>query len=384
MIEVSGTGSVTGDTAAMQDALSQGGRILLDDHLQVTTPLRFTERTHLTIGPHGALERAGSPGLIRNRWPDDNFPGYSGRGDLLIDGPGVLDMAGDKTGDTALAASAITLAHAENVTVRDITIRNVPGAHGFDLLGCRNVTIDNVTFEGYLANPADPQPRESIQIDGCYKLESGDCAPADSTFCDDVVVRGCRFQASDVLPAPQRAVGSHGWADKVTGHEPRHIKVIDNTMDGCTDSAIYAWKWFESIIARNIILTPGKNGIVVQSLGRDVDVEHNQIFDAGNSGIWVNDSCDNIAIHGNRIIGASAAVNNTHYGIRISSNCVTCVITDNRVRRRGAGANDAKYGLSIADGSKMYRHGNHLIWSGVTGSLQDLSTSPTTSAADAL
>jgi hypothetical protein len=375
---------ITDDTAALQATLDQGGHIYLPagTYRIAGTPLRTSWRTRLTLAPDATIVRAGAPGLIRNRHPDDDYPGYSGRGDILIEG-GVWDMAGAAEGDTSLPASAMTWAHATGITVRDTVIRDVPGGHGMDLLGVQNVHIERVTFEGFAPKPGDTQPRESIQIDGCYSTISGDCEPIDATPCDDVTVRDCRFQASALLPAPERAVGSHGYANLVTGNEPRRIKVLDCTMDGCTDSAIYAWKWFESIISRNTIISPGKNGIVVQALGRDVDVEHNQIYDPGHSGVWVTDACDNIAVHGNRIIGASRAANNTHYGIRVSGGCTTCMVTDNRVRRRGDGI-DARYGLSFGDGLRMYHHGNHLIWSGVTGSLQDLSTSPTTSAGDAL
>lgn len=386
MITLSAAGDgVTDDTAALQTVLDTGGHIYVPagTYRIAGTPLRIRERTRLELAPDATVLRAAGAGLIRNRQPGDTFGGYSGRGELLIEG-GVWDMNAPAGGDMALPASAMTWAHAAGITVRDTVIRDVPGGHGMDLLGVRGVRIERVTFEGFAAKPGDTQPRESIQVDGCYSTVSGDCEPIDATPCDDVTVFGCRFQASALLPAPERAVGSHGYANLVTGHEPRRVRVIDCVMDGCTDSAIYAWKWQDSIISRNTIIAPGRNGIVVQSLGRDVDVEHNQIYDAGHSGIWINDACDNVAVHGNRVIGASAAANNTHYGIRVSGSCSTCVVTDNRVRRRGAGANDAKYGLSFADGQRMYHHGNHLIWSGVTGSLQDLSATPTTSATDAL
>jgi hypothetical protein len=375
---------VTDDTAAVQDVLDTGGHIYVPGgvYLVAGTPLRIGARTRLTLAPDAVILRGGPAGLIRNRQPDDAYGGYSGRGGILIEG-GTWDMRGGAGGDLSLMASAMTLTHAEGITVRDTRIVDVPGAHGLDLIGVRGARIEDVTFAGYHADPADSQPRESIQIDGALAAYSGDCAPYDGTPCDDVRITGCRFEQSGTLPAPQRAVGSHGYAADITGHEPRHITVADCTIDGVTDSGVYAWHWRESIIARCIITGPGRNGIVVQAGASDIDVEHNQVYDPGHSGVWINDTCDNIAVHGNRLVGSSRAANNVHYGIRVSGGCTTCVITDNRVRRRGDGT-DARYGLSIADGQRMYHHGNHLTWSGVTGSLQDLSTAPVTNPADAL
>jgi hypothetical protein len=376
---------VTDDAAAVQAALDQGGHVYFPGgtYRIVGQPLRIKERTRLELAPDATIMNATTTHLLRNRWPDDNFPSYSGRGQILVEG-GTWDMQATAGGAIATTpATALMFAHADQLTIRDTRVLNVVGAHGIDLMGCRGVRITDVTFAGFLALANDTQPREAIQIDGCYAPQSGDCAPIDATPNDDVLICGCRFQASADLPAPQRAVGSHGYADLVTGHEPRHIRVVDCTMDGCTDNAIHAWHWYESQIRGNTVIRAGKNGIVVQSGCRDVDVQGNQVYDSAQSGIWVNDTCDNIAVRGNRVIGSSRSADNTHYGIRVSSGCSTCTVVANAVRRRGGGVPDAKFGLSFGDGQRMLHFGNLLIWSGVTGALQDLSTSPITSAADA-
>lgn len=376
---------VTDDTAALQAALDQGGHIYVPGgtYLVANTPLRLVARTRLELAPDAVIVRGSSPGLIRNRHPTDDFGGYSGRGQILIEG-GTWDMAGAGTGDVALPASAMTFAHGDNIKVRDTIIRDVPGAHGIDCIGNRNVRITDVTFTGYRADPADTQPRESIQIDGTYGSYSGDALPADKTPCDDVLIRGCRFQASDLLPAPQRAVGSHGYTADVTGYEHRNIRVFDCAIEGVTEDGIWAWKWSRSQIARNHITSPAKNGIVLREGTWDVEVEYNQVYDAGYSGIWANDGCHNLGVRFNRLVGSSAAANNTHYGIRFSGGCVTSEIVGNRVRRRGSG-NEARYGLSITSGQqRIVRYGNFLTWSGITGSLEDLSTAPATSGGDVL
>lgn len=386
MITVAAVGDgVADDTVAIQTALSAGGHIYLPGGTYSVpgAPLRIKERTRLELAPDARILRAGAAGLLRNRWPDDGFGAYSGRGDLLIEG-GVWDMAGGKPGVTTSSASAISLAHAENVVIRDTTILNVPGWHGLDLLGLRNVRVEGVRFLGFRDDPDDGQMREAIQIDGTFASYSGDCAPFDSTPCDGVMIRDCWFAASDELPAPQRAVGSHGYIADVTGHEHSHITITGCTMTGCTDRAVYAWCWVESSIHDNTIISPTENGVAIRERCWHLDVTHNRIYGAGTSGIWCNGGGNNLVIHGNTIIGAGRRENDEHYGIGVEANCSVVDITGNRVRRRSSG-NGAKYGLYISGScSQILHHTNDLRSSGVTGSRLDNSPSPVTSAVDAL
>lgn len=377
---------VADDTAAIQAALDAGGHIYVPGgtYRIADTPLYIKERTHLELAPDARIVRDSGPGLIRNRHDGDAFGGYTGRGDILIEG-GVWDMRGATAGVTENAASAMTMTHADRITIRDLVILNVPGAHGVDVIGCRNVRIERVTFSGFLADPADTQPRESIQIDGTFASYSGDCSPFDSTPCDDVHITGCRFQASAELPAPQCAVGSHGYLADVSGHEHRHIKVTQNFMADVADAGVVAWGWQESTIALNTIWSPGVNGIVVRDRAWHLNVAHNDIYDAGTSGIYVTGGAvNNIDVHGNKVIGSGQSAHNTHYGICVQASASLIDVTCNRVRKRNAG-NHAKYGLFVSGSvTGVQRYGNDLRTSGATGSLSDSSPSPVVSAADAV
>lgn len=366
---------------ALQAGLDAGGWVYAGpgDYFLADT-LRVSERTRLTLDPRAHVWRTAEIGMCRNRQPGDATPGYTGRGDLLIEG-GVWHMQGHATGATAVAASAFTLAHAENVTLRDLTIMDVPGSHGVDLIACRDVTIDNVRFLGY-RDTGGRAFSEAIQIDGSYGDYSGDSAPADATPCDDVTITRCRFDASINLPGWGRAVGSHGYADDVAGHEHRGIKVIGNTIVDTLMDGVWAWKWRSSLIRGNQIASPGHCGIGVMAGCWDLDIDGNQIYDSGRHGIWV-DASNNLALQGNRIVGAGRSTHNAFDGIRVSGNSATMLITDNRVRRGGP-PNDTRWGLNIENGQRMVHHGNYLIWSGVSGPVRDLSTSPVTSAADAV
>lgn len=380
----------TDDTAALQAALDHGGHVYIPGgtYLIATTPLRISARTRLTLAPDATILRGSGPGLLRNRHDDDNFGGYTGRGQLLVEG-GVWDMAGATPGATALSASAFSLTHAEDITLRDLTVRDVPGAHGTDLMGLRKVRIRDVLFTGYAVDPSDSQPRESIQIDGAYGSYSGDCAPFDATACEDVIVQGCRFAASANLPAPMRAVGSHGMLADVQGHEPRLIKILDNTISGVTDSGIWAWCWTNSQISGNQIDKPGAVGIAVREDSLLVDVVDNQILDSGTSGLYINSSAGapvptSITLRDNLVIGSSRNAAAGSPAICVQGGAKLIDIIDNRARMRSTG-NGASYGLYVSSScSQIYRSGNDLRSSGVTASRRDDSPTPVVGAADAL
>lgn len=385
MISVTDYGAVgdgvADDTAAIQTALDAGGWVYVPPGVYrlMCLPLRVHRRTRLTLAPNARLVRASEPGMIRNKFVGEDNAGYTGHGDLIIEG-GIWDMNG---AGVAPYASAMTLVHASGITVRDTTILDVPGAHGLDLIGVHSSLVDRVKFAGFWSS-GDRDFSEGVQIDGSYGSYSGDCAPYDKTMCRDVTVKDSWFggSATPQMRAWPRGVGSHGYHADVIGYQHGHIRVLDNTMAGVTDAAVRAWLWQESRLSRNIVDAAGKSALVVEDNCSHISLDDNDIYDSGYSGIWVTDTCDNIAIRGNTVVGSSRAANDTHYGIRLSVSCSTVDITGNRVRRRHTG-NQSRYGLSIAaDCSGIQRWGNDLRWSGISGSLKDDSPSPVTSATD--
>lgn len=366
---------ITDDAPAIQAALDQRGWVYVPaGTYALQSCLQILQGTRLTLDPDARLLRAGSSSIAANRLTGDTAGTYTGRGNIVIEG-GTWDLQG-QTHTTY--ANGLSIGHAHKVTITGVTFLNTPGFHAVEINSSRMVRIRDCEFAGFLNDPAGQGDRsfsEAIQVDGSYTENGSSFAPYDQTPCDDLIVTGCRFSASAELPAWPRAVGSHGYADLTVNHA--RIKVTDNTMDG---PAVRAWHWDQSSITGNHF----KAGSVTVQNSQYVTVTGNKIHDAPATGIWVNASSTQIVVRGNEVIGSSATTNNSDYGIRTSGGCSWVRLTGNVVRKRASGP-AAKYGLSItSDCTSIQRYGNDLRSSGVSGSLQDGSTSAVTSATDAL
>ncbi|MCW2904938.1 MAG: hypothetical protein JWO67_7203 [Streptosporangiaceae bacterium] len=383
MIDVRDYGAVgdgvTDDRAAIQAALDIGGWVYVPPGVYAIAsgPLRIYSHTRLTLDPQATILRAYGGGMLINGDAAQNYGGYGGHGHILIEG-GTWDV-------NATAAippgGGLGFGHCEDITIRDVTILNVPDTHALEINSARTVLIDNCTFKGFVDASGTRGFSEAIQIDAAISTGTfGGFGPYDQTVCDGVEVRSCRFGGSGTpgTRAWPRGVGTH--TAPTTRH--RNIKVTDCIFDG-VDTAVRAYWWDSVIVEKNQVQAAAGDAIAVQYNTRYAEVINNEVMDAARNGIYISDDCSQINIRGNDIIGSGTAANATYGGIHaVGSSYLR--ITGNTVRKRASG-NAAKYGLWIESTcSNIHRYGNTLQYSGATGSLSDASPSPVTSANDAL
>lgn len=367
---------VTDDRAGIQAALDDGGWVYVPPGVYAITSgvLRLRGDTRLTLAPGATLLRTGAGMILTNQDETTPYGGYSGHGNLLIEG-GVWDANG--TVQTAYG-SALGICHAGNVTIRDAVFVNVAGHHAIEVNSSHRVLIENCHFRGF-RHDGDRNFSEAIQIDAAINETTG-FAPYDGTVCDDIEVRSCWFGASGTAgtqPWP-RGVGTHSVPD--TWH--RNIRIISNVFDGVTWAAIRSYWWDRAIITGNQIINSAGEGIAIQYDSRYVEVHGNQVIDSAANGILVNNDCTQINVRDNDVIGSGAGTTNTYGGIRVSGSSYVRVV-GNTVRKRASG-NHARHGLWVeSSASGVQRYGNDLRSSGATSSLSDSSPSPVTSAGDA-
>lgn len=387
MIDLVSAYGVDNTGAVDASALVQDG---VDDHGWVYLPggtyrwdsmVRTPGRRRITLAPDATIVRSSSAPLFTNTPSGGGGGSYDGYGDITFEG-GTLDCQG---AIQRANSGAISVAHATGVTIRDMVIKDVPSWHAIECNSSKTVLIENVRFEGFVDTTSDNSRwmSEAIQIDAATSSAAYPWGgPFDNTVCSDVTVTLCWFGASGTAgtqPWP-RGVGSHNTAEPA---RHRHCNVVTCTFENLTDSAIQTYFWDGGTITDNTIISPDGEGIVVKDDSRYVIVCDNRVYDSGRTGLWVNTACTQITLRDNDVIGSSRLAHDTHYGIRVSGSCSNILITGHRVRRRSSG-NNAKYGLSLATGvSGVMYYGNDLRLSGVTGSLQDDSTSPITSAINA-
>ncbi|WP_263170696.1 right-handed parallel beta-helix repeat-containing protein [Streptomyces sp. SCSIO ZS0520] len=257
----------TDDAPALQAALTAvttaGGGILLvppGTYNLATLPLRIYRRTHLLALPGAVFRRAGAGTILLNGDAAQNFGGYTGHGDITIEG-GLWDCRG-----TVFTASAMcmSIGHAENVVIRNTTIKDVSGYHGIEINAVRHAVISNVRGLGYI-DPGGRDFSEFIQPDLAKgSAYFGGFGPYDDTPCVDVLIEGCAVGPSGTAgtTAWPRAIGSHSASP---GRPHRDIRVRDLRAEGCSQFAIGAYTW-EAAVISGVQLRDCGGGVLVRTL----------------------------------------------------------------------------------------------------------------------
>ncbi|RLL68126.1 right-handed parallel beta-helix repeat-containing protein [Streptomyces sp. Z26] len=262
------TGSGAGDDApgiqaAMDAAYAAGGGQVLvppGTYVVATLPLRIRRGTRLTLAPGATIRRGANGTMLLNGDSAQAYGGYSGHGDLVIEG-GVWDCRGAVYTASAMCMS---LGHAENILIRDLTIRDVSGYHGIEINAVRHAVMRNVRGLGYY-NPGGRDFSEFIQPDLAKgSAYFGGFGPYDDCPCVDVLIEGCAVGPSGTPGTTSwpRAIGSHSASP---GKPHRDIRVRDLRAEGCAQWVVGAYTW-ESCVISGVQARDCGGGVRVQTL----------------------------------------------------------------------------------------------------------------------
>ncbi|WP_262702059.1 MULTISPECIES: right-handed parallel beta-helix repeat-containing protein [Streptomyces] len=248
---------VADDAPAIQAALDAvqtagGGQVLIPPgtYRLATLPLRIWRKTRLTLMPGTVMQRAADATVITNGAAGQDYGGYTGHGDLVIEG-GVWDMRGTTSGLTA-SRMCISLGHAQNILIRDTEVRDVPGYHAIEVNACKDVRILTSRFVGFV-NPGGRDFSEAIQPDLAKgSAYFGAFGPYDHTPCEDLLVSGCYF-------GPSGTAGTQAWPRGIGSHSAtitkwhRRVRVIGNTFEGCPQYAMTAYNYEDVTFEGNTV-----------------------------------------------------------------------------------------------------------------------------------
>ncbi|GIN74460.1 hypothetical protein J14TS2_49350 [Bacillus sp. J14TS2] len=348
------------DQPAIQQALDYakqlGGAVVyvplgtykLGDHLSIYS------KTHLICAHSTVLLRYGGYMLL-NGSRSEEYEGYEGNGDIVIEG-GIWDARGN---ETQRSGTAVALGHGHDITIRNVTIKNVCDSHAIEVNSSTNVLIKDCMFNGFV-DSGERGYAEAIQID----LASKDGFPAfgkyDLTTCDGITIRNCQFGGSDdkgTVPWP-RGVGSHANSSphthknihvigcefyKIQNHCVRsdnwnNVIIQDNVgyqceagigvysrfEDGCKNIIIRGNTFYDVgnysqtiivqgdfhnegtyglenvIVSDNYIERTHTTGIWVNRV-KEITISNNTIIDTNSSGIYVKEQSDNVVISNNKL-----------------------------------------------------------------------------------
>lgn len=248
-----GTGN---DATAIQAALTAanaagGGWVLVPSGTyMIGAVLRIYRNTRLTLLPGAEFRRSYAGTMLLNGDADQNFGGYTGHGDILIEG-GLWNMRGTTGGLTA-SAMCMSIGHARGITISGVEIRDLPGYHAIEFNAVQTGRILNCQFRGYV-DPGSRDFSEAVQID-LAKGSSyfGGFGPYDNTSCQDIEVRGCYVGASGTAGtvAWPRGVGSHS---ATIGTRHSGIRIIGNVFDGLSQYAVGGYDWRDTVVQGNVI-----------------------------------------------------------------------------------------------------------------------------------
>ncbi|CAG7643134.1 right-handed parallel beta-helix repeat-containing protein [Paenibacillus allorhizosphaerae] len=354
------------DTSALQAALNEAVNrsytivTIPSGTYKLTQELFLVKNTSVVMEQKTELLRSHGNNIFRNYRTSDVFNGYEGNGNITIEN-GILNC-------NALQyphiASGMAFAHAECVTLRNVTIKDLPSGHAVELTAMKNVTFDRCSFLGF-SHDGSKYYSEAIQIETA--TQAGFIGYSkDHTTTRDVTVQNCYFGNSStpgMVPWPC-GIGAHG--SSYNGYYDR-ILVVNNTFDGSSYWSIRPFKWTNSVITGNVMNNvsggifvtmpaPGSestkdvNGVVQPTQpASSVVIADNIINTASNTGIYVEGQ---ISVNIHKIIVTGNIIHKTGgHAVNIKA-CNNGIIADNMIEI------SSKNGFIVADCSNTVFSGN--------------------------
>jgi parallel beta-helix repeat protein len=328
---------VADDTAVIQRALNIArdfGNIKLyfPRGIYNTTTLRLYKNTYINFDSDAIIRRIGkSPNVFINGKKGDLYyaKGYNGEGNIHIFG-GIIDLNTIKNPIPYYkGTTAFDLGHAENISFKNLTIKNGQNGHYFQISSCKSVIFEGCWFGDVQYTNPSSKDYELIQIEEATKISFPLFGGYDGTISRNITVRNCQFE--NVI----RAIGTHSYSRKTDGITPLrycdNIKITNNVfknsisqfghfeafkniifenniLENCGEYPIYVYQSKNNIIKNNYILDSKKSGVELRSADFNF-VENNLIIDTcldtvhPCSGIQGSSSKDNNII--NNVIGST-------------------------------------------------------------------------------
>lgn len=166
--------------------------------------------------------------------------GYNNLKNVTVDG-GIWDARFIKFNKVS-GGSVFFFAHADNINVTNLTLRNNYGTHLLEIGGVSNMTVSNSKFYGFKRS-SDGDDKEAIQIDVCHNYEILPMGgPYDDTPCKNITIEN-----NEVYNYP-RAVGSHTY---IKGIYPDNIVIRNNNFHDLSNNAVYAYNYKNLIVTGN-------------------------------------------------------------------------------------------------------------------------------------
>ena len=187
---------VANDTQAIEQALAEidnvgGGTLYFPSGTYCLNYFCLRENLHLHIETGATLKALQSVLCSNFLSTETNVTLYNGRSNIIIDGGGVIDMDGLTV---RAAGTVVQFGHCKNITIKDITFKNICCDHAIEFCGVDSFIMDNCKFINYIdtVNDGSKIYKEAIQIDYCG-VGHGGGGVQDNTPSKNGIIKNCIF-----------------------------------------------------------------------------------------------------------------------------------------------------------------------------------------------
>ncbi len=287
-------------------------------------------------GVNHNMIRVASSGTTTN-----TIGGYDNGKNIVIEG-GTWD--GGNVAKATGTSNVINIGHAENVVIRNTTIKNCYGSHLIEFAGVKHAEVYGCSFSDF-RRETNGVESEAIQLDVCNSDWNQAYLP-DGTACEDINIHDNTFKNYPV------AVGNHHLME---GHHNKNIVVTGNQIScdkkdgyqgifiyGCDDTVVTGntisgfengMKAYgcENFVMQKNTISDCSFGIVSAGYSTGKLVE-NEISDTSYQGIFVYDGSKLSAVSDNILNDVGIGNGTPRDGIAVcGSGCTVTNITGNTI-----------------------------------------------------
>lgn len=170
--------------------------------------------------------------------------GYEGLVSFTMTG-GTLTYADDNQNGHCL----IRIAHARDITFNGVSFTNNYQSHDVEIAACSDVIFNECVFDGQVSD-LSKSSSEALQIDILEEtMHFAKMGPYDSTMNKNITVSSCTFKNL------VRGLGTHS---SYAGYYQSGIKIINNTFENISSTAITFFNYIDSEISGNRIISCGQ------------------------------------------------------------------------------------------------------------------------------
>lgn len=203
---------------------------------------------------------------------------------------------------------AISFIHGKNLTFKDIDFYHVENDHCMEICACKNVLIENCSYEGVTTQTNDRQYVENIQLENAthtnFPWLTDETATYDNMGCENITINNCTFKQTDIITYRFYAgIGGHTY---VAEYPHKNVVITNCTFTDSISFAIRLLNTEEIVVANNTmiessVLNPDGDSVSAINFNnacKNIVVENNT-FDGFTGHLYFANGSENVVVHNN-------------------------------------------------------------------------------------